>query len=70
MFELLGFMIKLPFILLGAVLSLVFGLLGAILSLLSGLWTVFAFAVAVLFVAWVLVRVLGEAGRSGPSVAR
>jgi len=63
MFELLFFLIKLPFVLLGAVLSVVFGVLGAILGvvggILSGLWTVFVTAVIVLFVLWLLTRVFG-----------
>lgn len=63
MFELLFFLIKLPFVLLGAVLSVVFGVLGALVSvvggILSGLWTVFVTALVVLLVLWLLVKVLG-----------
>ncbi len=62
MIELLFFLIKLPFILIGAALSVVFGVIGAFLSIvggvLSGLLTVFATAVVVLFVLWLLVKVL------------
>jgi len=61
MFELLFFLIKLPFILLGAALSVVFGVIGGLLSIvggiLGGLWTVFVTAVVVLFVLWLLVKV-------------
>ena len=61
MFELLFFLIKLPFVLLGAVLSVVFSVLGALLSIvggvLGGLWTVFVTAVVALFILWLLVKV-------------
>ena len=63
MFELLFFLVKLPFILLGAALSVVFSVFGALLSivggLLSGLWTVFVTAAIVLLILWLLVKVFG-----------
>ena len=61
MFELLFFLIKLPFVLLGAALSVVFSVLGVLLSIvggiLGGLWTVLVTAAVVLLILWLLVKV-------------
>jgi hypothetical protein len=62
MLELLIFLIKLPFILIGVVLSLVVGAVGALLSvvgsIVSGLWTALVTVAVVLFILWLVVKVL------------
>jgi mannose/fructose/N-acetylgalactosamine-specific phosphotransferase system component IID len=69
-FEVLFWLIKLPFVLLGVVLSVVFALLGAVLSVFGAIfgvfWNVLIFGLVVLAVLWLLVKLFGHTKAVAP----
>lgn len=60
MFELLAWIVKLPFALIGLAFSILFSVLGIVLSIVGtiagGLWTAFAFGLALLLLVWLLFK--------------